>query len=281
MNTTQPGIMTGIFDMSNSEEEFHRLAAIGFRCLDEQFLCDTDGELYHCSEARFLEILNERKENAKAAGLTFSQAHGPWPIVDTSPQKREQNRLYMQTAVRACAVLGIRYLVVHPMMPYGWNDEVDSEYARDVNADFFTRLCRYAREYEVDICIENMPTRKHKLADIPALIEFVDSLEQDNFHICLDTGHTVINGDDCGEMVRLCGKRLKTLHVHDNDGRIDFHTLPFAGAVDWESFRSALAETGFEGSISIETGELPKAPESIRELYAKLLYECARYLTSY
>ena len=42
-------------------------------------------------------------------------------------------------------------------------------------------------------------------------------------------------GNHQGKMIRaLGGKRVKALHVHDNDLVRDVHTLPFTRKIDWD-----------------------------------------------
>ena len=95
--------------------------------------------------------------------------------------------------------------------------------------------------------------------------------------MCIDTGHCSCIGDDCGEMIRVCGKHLAALHVHDNKGRYDDHLMPYFGVLNWKSFKSALADIGFTGVLSIEA-DVPPLPEPLREKAFTLLAETAKSL---
>ncbi len=272
---------TGIGTSAYTEKgftDFKQMRADGFDCADEQMLCDTNGEVYGCGEERFYEILKKRLDDAKSSGIVFSQVHGPWPVCDTTPEKRAQNLSYMKTAVRAAKLLECKNLVVHPVMPYKWAAESEPEYAVRINREYFTVLCEYALEYGVNICIENMPTKSHSLADVPSLIKFTDEINLPNFKICFDTGHANVTGQSCAEMVKLLGKRMTVMHVHDNKGYYDTHTAPFDGTIDWESFKNALADTGFDGCVSIESGDyICKCPPALKSTYRKALHQCAAY----
>ena len=81
------GIGTSAYT-ENGFTDFKQMRADGFDCADEQLLCDTNGEVYSCGEERFSEILKKRLDDAKSNGITFSQVHGPWPVCDTTPEKR-------------------------------------------------------------------------------------------------------------------------------------------------------------------------------------------------
>ena len=232
--------------------DYEKMALHGYACADFQGLCDTKGALYLADEKEFCTVLTAERERAAASGITLSQVHAPWPVTDTTEEERAQNLEWMKTAVRGTKILGSPYLVVHPQMPYGWAEEQDPDFAYRINYDFFSSLCDYAQDFGVNICVENMPTKKHKLARVPALLDLIRDVGRKNFFLCLDTGHCNVSGDDCGDMVRLCGDLLRVLHVHDNFGDYDRHLFPYYGTIDWESFRKSLGETGFTGVLSIE-----------------------------
>lgn len=72
-------------------------------------------------------------------------------------------------------------------------------------------------------------------------------------------------GESPADAVRLTGEYLKVLHVHDNDGRMDLHWLPYYGVVDWDDFNNALNEIGYDGCLSLETNVSRKIPADIKE----------------
>ncbi len=90
-----------------------------------------------------------------------------------------------------------------------------------------------------------------------------------NLYICMDTGHCNVFGDDCGEMIRLCGDKLKVFHIHDNNGLRDDHNLPYSGTIWWQSFKDAIREIGFNGCLSSEADVSRELPEDIQE-YMKI-----------
>ena len=85
-------------------------------------------------------------------------------------------------------------------------------------------------------------------------LEFIRRINSDNFKLCLDTGHELSLGLSPAEAVRLAGKDLQVLHVHDNDGNRDRHLIPGMGVADWMDFYKALNEVGFDGVFSLEAG---------------------------
>ena len=93
----------------------------------------------------------------------------------------------------------------------------------------------------------------------------------------IGTGHAATTGESPGACVRLLGKEfLQTLHIHDNNGKNDFHWIPYTGVIDWQDFSNALEEIGFEGTASLETAAPAKIPPELRELQEISLFQIIR-----
>jgi len=135
-------------------------------------------------------------------------------------------------------------------------------------------------QYGVTLCLENMLMTAHRISPMNRIAEAVAMVDHPNAGICFDTGHTNVFGDDLGDAVRTAGDFLRTLHVHDNDGKSDRHQLPYLGTANWDSFVKVLAETGFEGVMSLETcGPVSASmPDPVRDAAEKLTYATAKQL---
>ena len=88
---------------------------------------------------------------------------------------------------------------------------------------------------------------------VEELVECVDAVNSEYLVACLDVGHSTALGYDAGDAVRMLGKRIGCLHIHDNDGRRDLHLLPYHGVTNWKHFTEALKEIGYNGTMSLET----------------------------
>ena len=245
--------------------DYEKMGRHGYECVDYDGLCNTAGPLYQMDEEALQAAMTAEKQRANAAGIQVGQVHGPWPVDDTSAEKRAVNMEYFKRCVRATAYLDGKNLVVHPMMPYGWGAEDDKETALQINTDFLTELTAYAKPYGVTVCLENMPFKAHTLSPVPAIAAFVKKLDIDNLRICLDTGHSNLYPDNIGDMVRACGSYLQTLHVHDNHGESDEHQIPYLGNINWASFRQALKDVNYQGCMSFEVCFRCACPPDIME----------------
>ena len=193
---------------------------------------------------------------------------------DETEEDRAERFEKMAKSIRGTAMLGCRNMVIHNIMPQGHKD-TDPAYVKEINREFFGRLCQVAKEYDVVINLENMPFLKQCLAKPEDTLAFIKSMDTPYMRMCLDTGHCLVWGIRPGDAVRLIGKEyLSTLHVHDNDGTRDLHWLPGTGVGDWEDFTASLQEIGFDGTLSLETF-VKNAPEEEREARERELFALA------
>ena len=138
----------------------------------------------------------------------------------------------------------------------------------EINLTFMRKLLETAKEYGITICFENMPMNNFSISKPEDILEFVKAINDDNFKICLDTGHLArFQVSKTGDAIRLLGDNIKVLHTHDNMGDSDTHQFPYTGIIDWKDFEKALKDINFDGVLSMETA--PKADLSDDEFEKK------------
>ncbi len=259
----------------------HSLALMkehGFGYTDYQPFTDTENNpLFECSDDEFELLVKKDSDALAAAGITVSQTHGPWryPPRDATAEDRQERFEKMSRALHGTKLLGCKYMVIHPLMPFGTADDGDiDEYFR-INREFFRSLIEVAEKEDVVICFENMPMPKLPLATTAQILDFVKEMNSPYFKVCLDTGHAAVCGESVGDAVRMLGDYLKVMHVHDNNGHADQHLLPYSGVIDWADFGKALKEINFDGVLSLECSVGKNLPDSIKDYHRKGLYMIA------
>ena len=245
------GATAGLFSCFG-EERYKKMKEYGFDYADYGI----SGELGSRTEEEYEALILAEKALADEAGVTIHQIHGHWryPPHDETEELREQRAEWMRRAIRLTAKIGCKNWVIHMMMPYGPNDDGfnDEEFLK-INLDFFRKLLPCAKENGVTICLENMPMKHLTYSTTAKTLEIIHMIDDENFKLCLDTGHEAIFGS-VADAVRLAGKDLRTFHIHDNDGKGDRHWFPGMGVVDWKDFMAAIKEIEFDGVLSLECG---------------------------
>lgn len=244
------GTTTGLF-APYGEQRYQKMKEMGFDYADYSIPGDLNGRTEEEYEAAVL----AEKAMADEAGVTIWQVHGPWryPPHDETPELREERAVLMRRSIRLTALIGCKNWVIHPMMPFGPNDDFDTKQFWQINLDFFRALLPYAKEHGVTICFENMPMKHLSMSTTEKTLEFIHMIDDESFKLCLDTGHEAVFGNSIGDAVRLAGKDLQVFHIHDNDGKGDRHWIPCTGVIDWKDFYKAVKEIGFDGVLSLET----------------------------
>lgn len=271
-------------DPSINREMFFKIKEAGFSAIDFD-MCNVETDFYKLEDKKLKELLSKIKNEISEAGLFINQTHGPWmcpPVCDYSKESRIKRLAEMKKSIEITAFLGTKYFVIHPLMPFGCDMvpiETEKE-AFEINKAFFLELTSFAERKNVIITFENMPFTTLPMSPPHKILEFIKAIDSDYFKMCLDTGHAncVMEGDIYSN-VKAMGNELKVLHVHDNDGKGDFHKFPYDGNFNWQEFMKALKEINYEGVFSLETK--PKSAFGTKEYNEELtkLYNIAKKLT--
>lgn len=261
------------------EDRYRKARELGFTHLDFD-LCDCEVEYYDCSEDEMYRRLIHEKEMMDEAGIAVSQVHGPWiwPPQDFTEEDRAGRLAKMQRSLRGTKLLDCKYWVIHPLMPYGYDQRVSNpgheQETWDINIKFMREILKTAKELDITICLENMPMPDFPIGSPAEILRFVEQINDDHFQICLDTGHVSVYTDkDVAAAVRLFGDHMKVMHVHDNNGYFDIHSLPFFGVINWKQFSESLKEINYQGVLSFECNTYKHVPDPYFEQVTKMLYE--------
>lgn len=262
-----------LFSANATIEKAEKLKELGYDGID----VGLTGVIYHddphphnpiLDNEDYEPILDAHIAKCRELGLKILTTHIPYRFNYTDPTTENYDYCYSMTvrALRASEYLGAEWAVVH------------IQKAQDTVA-YIKRLVADAGVQRIGIAIENLP--KFSLAEV---IEAHDALEKEGYRVgvCLDTGHCNINkyfAYDVAEAIRVLGKRIKMLHVHDNSRNADAHYIPSMGSIKWKSVMQALADVGYEGAFNFEL-QPGKIPAEAREEYEKFSAAMGRYLIS-
>lgn len=268
---------------------YRKVAKSGLNCIDYNITWDGEehGDDYS--------IYEEHKRIADKYNITFSQVHSPRPGKIELPYDMPRLIQMMKDSVKVCEILDSRYLVVHPLkrVPY-----MTYEDAWQMNVDYFSKITEAAKAGNVMVCIENLQDRFNgrvvdgicaSAADIVKLIKEVEIIQgADTIGACLDVGHANILRKDMASEIRILGKYLKVLHMHDNNGDSDDHQIPYSFSnpssrqttTDWSGFLFALRQIGFKGVLSFETyAALVSIPAPEQEVLLQYLYKIGQHFS--
>lgn len=233
-----------------------RLYEAGFRYIDLGMYHVADNDTLLLS-ADWKKTARELKEYAEQLGMRFVQAHAPGgnPFRNYGEHLPGYEKL-MKTTIRSievCGELGIPNIVVH----CGCKEDIGKAGFFEGNKAFFEKLLPYAEECNVNILCENS-SRINVACDSAYyansgkdMREFVKYVDHPLFHVCWDTGHANMEGSQYDDIMAL-GEHLHAVHINDNRGTRDDHTIPFMGTMNMDEVMCALIDSGYKGYFTME-----------------------------
>lgn len=229
-----------------------------------------------------LEKAQEIRKYSDELGISCVQTHTPSHASDIKGMEYFLAGIDVEKkAVEISGILGAEVAVVHP------TSLTDAEGNYDM---LYSKLLPIAKKYGLKIATENMFAWKDKRCyeSVPTacgysrdFVRQVDVTNDENMVACLDIGHCHLpNNEKFDVMVKALGnKRLKALHVNDNDLWDDLHVFPFFGGIDWDYVCKTLAEIDYSGNFTFETDLfMDKYPDELIPECLTLLEKTGRYL---
>jgi sugar phosphate isomerase/epimerase len=191
--------------------------------------------------------------------------HGEkWSLIDPNPARRAEALAGTRAGMIAAAALGADHAVLH----LGWQHDHWGEQEHGWAREAVHALLDEPPAPGVCLCLENIISSGTRTA---ALIELLDEVDPDGqAGICLDLGHAHVDGGVLAEL-EAAAPRLRHLHLHDNDGRLDSHLAPGLGSIPWPAVLARLEACGFQGAGALEVRDASKGTRPAAEVLAETL----------
>ena len=122
----------------------------------------------------------------------------------------------------------------------------------------------FGSQLGVEILVENIP---NALSSAERLNLFVRSSHL-RVGYCFDTGHAHL-GSGIGHEFELMKHRIRSTHVHDNDGQDDSHIFPLVGSggtIDWQSTIGLLRSLGDDVPLLVELRHVPEMAKPLEKV---------------
>lgn len=260
-------------------EAARRIRAAGFEAVDyaAHDLYKADKGLFTLPDKEFYAFFEAERRVFEDAGLAFGQVHCCFnPPPDRIPASEKPFFFAsVKRSIRATAVLGAPVAVIHPFID-GETWYENPQLSLDITERVCAEYIEVADQVGVKVALENLPPAPKVPYSVPEhYVRLFEKLDSPTLGACLDTGHA--NWSNAGpvsvpDIARTLGKRLYCLHMQDNVGTWDNHSIPFEGTVAWNELCRALAEIGYTGSINLETGLFRDMSDALFD--KALAYQC-------
>jgi sugar phosphate isomerase/epimerase len=178
---------------------------------------------------------------------------GPHSVIsttETAKAKRIAVTDEIKRAIEIADAIPFRYLIQHIGV-------AEEEYDLDKVEGAFNcldELSVFAKQLGVEVLVENIP---NEFSTAERLRSFVE-LTHLPLHFCFDTGHAHLSRGIEYEF-GLMKDRVRSTHLHDNDGTDDSHVFPVigdGGSIDWKTTMDLLRSTEEDLPLVLELREV-------------------------
>jgi sugar phosphate isomerase/epimerase len=184
---------------------------------------------------------------------------GPQAIVDiTEPVKGKRIKMVdeIKRAIEIAEAVPFRYLIQH----LGVSGQEFEERRFDSAFSSLEEIKVFASQRGVEVLLENTP---NALSTAERLNHFLLATHL-NLNYCFDIGHAHMNGEIEKEF-ELMKPRIRSTHIHDNDGKEDQHLFPGKGSIKWPSAMQLLASHPEQYPLLLELREPPDMEHPIEK----------------
>jgi sugar phosphate isomerase/epimerase len=199
---------------------------------------------------------------------------GPQAVIDiTEPVKAKRIVIVdeIKRALEFAEFVPFRYLIQH----LGVTGQELDERRQDSAFSSLEEIKVFASQRGVEVLLENTP---NALSDAEQLNIFLARTHL-NLNYCFDIGHAHMTGS-IGDQFELMKERIRSTHIHDNDGKQDSHLYPEGGSIDWKKSMKLLATRQKQYPLLLELREqegvenpIEKARETIDRLFELLNHD--------
>ena len=240
------------------DETIRRIASVGYQGIE--ILADVP----HAWPAGLLDVQKDAiRRCLDEHGLTISNVnafmmnavadprqpywHPGW--TDPDPHYRAIRREHTKRALQLAKDLGAPHITTEP------GGQLTSDQTWRQGADIFYEelapCVELAEQLGVGLLIEPEPELLIERFD--QYLEFVDRIDSAAVGLNFDVGHAFCVGEDPQDWVVRMQEHTRHYHLEDiAASRVHQHLIPGHGAIDFDATLSAIAESGYDGWLTVE-----------------------------
>ena len=189
-----------------------------------------------------------------------SGPHAVISLTETSKANRIAATDEIKRAIEIADLIPFKYSIQHIGVPEEEYDDSKVEAAFNC----LDELIVFGKQLGVEVLVENTP---NALSRAERLKLFVRTTHLP-LNFCFDTGHAHLSAGVETEF-RLMKDRIRSTHVHDNDGELDNHIFPLVGdggSIEWSPAMELLDSCDGDVPLVLELREVPEMENPLAEV---------------
>ena len=176
---------------------------------------------------------------------------GPQAVLDITEKLKAKRMAVVDEIKRAIEIaetVPFTYLIQH----MGTAGEEMDERRVEMAFSSLDEIRVFAGQRGVQVLLENIP---NALSSAERLNDFLAQTHL-NLNYCFDIGHAHMGKGIAAEF-ELMKDRIRSTHLHDNDGQNDLHQFPGQGSIDWRHAMSLLRSRPDQYPLLLELKSVP------------------------
>ena len=183
-------------------------------------------------------------------------------VIHPEKSRRIDGMDEIKRALEVAEQIPFRFLIVH----LGEREDTWSPRALEFSMTALEHLRAFASPLGVKLLVENLQNDVTRPANI---LEILNTGHFSDIGVCLDVGHAHLTEGVASVLAELKG-RIRSSHLHDNNGDRDSHLWPGNGTIGWDEVFDGLttAPQTPAGVLEIHYA-LEETPETVTQKAAK------------
>jgi sugar phosphate isomerase/epimerase len=188
-----------------------------------------------------------------------SGPHSIVTIAEPTKSKRVAMVDEIKRAIEVAEQIPCKYLIQH----IGVAEEEYDDHKAEAAFTALEEINLFARQRGVEVLLENIP---NGFSTSDRLEMFLRATHL-NLNYCFDTGHANMT-EGVEEAYLRMKRRIRSTHVHDNNGKADTHLFPLSegGSIDWKSAMELLRTHPDQYPLLLELREVADMQHPIDEV---------------
>ncbi len=237
----------GGYQIIRKDKEFYANLEEILNCGFEALELETSAPWNKQEEIKNYPFIKDVAKNVLKSGILFNSVHLPfslswWDFASPIETERKGAVESFKRAVDAYGEFLPNVFVIHP----GIKPQTEEEREKRLNqlAKSMSEICEFSPK---TVCIENMVNDGllNKTSEAKWLLNAVPKL-----NMTIDINHSFLQKPE--DYILEIGKKVKNLHISDNDGLKERHWLPKKGVINFNAVLSALEKTGYNQTFNYE-----------------------------
>lgn len=175
----------------------------------------------------------------------YATGHTAWYLPFGSPIESIRTAAVTETEryFKVFKELEVKFVTVHANWASGmFSDEESIAF----QSESLRKLVKIAKKYNITVVYEPIDTPHDTVENIEEILKSAPGL-----YLHIDIGHSNVYGRKPVELIRRFSKRIRRIHLHDNNGKEDLHLPMGCGNINWEELIKVLKKN-YDGTITLE-----------------------------